>query len=172
MASESKEQFTLVFPAQLSTVLRKHFAKHQWGFLVLKKKNLPIATIWANHFRKTLRRVNAGKTPALHPIPSSPKRDFLEHLKSSPMFNVSGSFPGLKIRSQTNLFLFFLFFPRCLLAVRVEDRLRGQTDPQSEPAQPFLHSHIAICFPYYPVTGSAESICSFFLLAVWSLLFR
>lgn len=83
------------------------------------------------------------------------------------MFNVSGNFPGLKFRLQTNLFLFFLFFPRCLLAARVEDRLLGQMDPWPEPAQPFLHSHIAVCFPHYPVAGSAEGICSLFLSFFW-----
>lgn len=76
--------------------------------------------------------MNTGKIPVLRLIPASPKRDNFEHLKSFPMFDVSGNFPGLKFKSQTNLFLFPLFFPRCLLVVRVEDRLLGQMDPWSD----------------------------------------
>lgn len=171
MASESRGQFQLAFPAPLSTLQQKYFAKHQWGFLV--KKNIyifknAIVTISANYSRKMLKRMNADRTPTPHPILP---RDW-DYLKSSCTFNGSGNSPGLKFRSETNWFLFSLFFLRCLLAVAVEDKLLGQTDLRSEPAKPFLHCHIAICFPHYCVTGSAESICSFFLLAVWSLLLR
>lgn len=164
MASESREHFTSGFPAQLSTVLWKHFAKHQWRLLVTKKIN-PIATLWANHFRKILRKVNTGKTlPHLHPIPFSFKRNFSERLKSAPMFNVSGNIPGLKFRSQTNLFLFFLFFPKCLLTVRAEDRLLGQTDPGSEPAQPFLHS-----LQYVSCTTLSQAVQKLFALSFFWL---
>lgn len=42
------------------------------------------------------------------------------------MFNVSSNYPGLKFGSQKNLFLFFLFLPRCLITVEVEERLRAR----------------------------------------------
>lgn len=167
MASESREHFTSGFAAQLSTVLWKHFAKHQWRLLVTKKI-IPIATLWTNHFRKILRKVNTGKTLShLHPIPFSFKRNFSECLKSAPMFNVSSNIPGPKFGSQTNLFLFFLFFLKCLLTVRAEDSLLGQTDAGSEPAQPFLRS-----LQHVSYTTLSQAVQKLSALSFFWLLFR
>lgn len=164
MASESKEHFTSGFTTQLSTVLRKHFARHQWQLLVTKKI-IPIATLSAKHHRKVLRKVNTGKALShLQPIPFIFKRNFSECLKSTPKFNVSGNIPGLELGSQTKLFLFFLFFPKCLLMVRAEDRLLGQTDPGSEPAQPFLHS-----LQYVSYTTLSQAVQKLFALSFFWL---
>lgn len=163
MSSESREHSTSGFAAQLSTALQKHFAKHQGRLLVTKK--IILLQLWAKHCRKILRKVNTGKTLShLHPIPLIFKRNFSERLKSAPKFNVSGNIPGLKFGSQTNLFLFFLFFTKCLLMVRAEDRLLGQTDPGSEPAQPFLHS-----LQYVSYTTLSQAVQKLFALSFFWL---